>query len=152
MATPPATPSHLDADAEPTVRTIDGSEAPDTHVGWARLWAVSHPRTRPMLRSGAWYPVVASEAPAEVVLRVRHRDVRVPPQYVEVRVERPARFTVVCRSRIERNPATGTTRDLGSRYAVCPASGHRIRLTGKPTNLECPGCGYRGEIAWGETG
>jgi hypothetical protein len=105
-----------------------------------------------MLRSGAWYPVVADSASPDVVLAVRHRTVKLPAQLVEVRRERPHRFTVVVRSRLEVNPAAGTRRDLGARYAVCPASGHRIRLRGRPGRIECPGCGYRGEIAWDETG
>jgi hypothetical protein len=105
-----------------------------------------------MLRSGAWYPVVGPDLGSEVLLTVRHRTVRLPARLVEVRSERPRRFTVVFRSRVEDNPASGTGKDLGVRYAVCPASGHRIQLRGRPARLECPGCGYRGDIAWDETG
>lgn len=146
----PPLPTPAD-EPELSLQTVPGADAP-RHVAWARLWAIAHPRTRPMLRSGAWYPVVASEAEAEVVLQVRHREVRLPTHYVELRKERPREFTIVCRGRGERNPATGTKRDLGVRYAVCPASGHRIRLRGRPLRVECPGCGYRGDVAWHETG
>jgi hypothetical protein len=137
---------------EPVIQLKPGTENAPAPTGWARLWAIAHPRTRPMLRSGAWYPVVSDAEAPEVVLTVRHRDVRLSAQLVEVRKDRPGRFTVVSRSRGEMNPAAGTRGDLGSRYAVCPASGHRIRLRGRPTKLECPGCGYRGEIGWDETG
>jgi hypothetical protein len=139
-------------ESEPDIRLATRPDLPSHTGAWARLWAIAHPRTRPMLRSGAWYPVVGDGPPSEVLLAVRHRTVRLPAQLVEVRRERPRQFTVVIRSRVEQNPASGTRRDVGIRYAVCPASGHRIRLRGRPARLECPGCGYRGEIAWDETG
>jgi hypothetical protein len=139
-------------ESEPILQTVPGADSVPPLVGWARLWAEARPRTRPMLRSGAWYPVVSDGGSSGVVLKVRHRDVRLPAELVEVRKERPRHFTVVFRGRTEGNPAAGTGRDLGTCYAVCPASGHRIRLPGRPVQVECPGCGYRGEIAWTETG
>lgn len=119
---------------------------------WARVWPVAKLDTRPHLRSGAWYPVVSRGPDRDVVLEVRHHDVPVPQHLVEIRDERPARFTVVYRGRRARNPALGTDKDLGRVYAVCPASGHRLPLRGSPSHMECPRCGYRGPIAWGETG
>ena len=140
-------------DPEPEIRLSTQPQLLSHTGAWARLWAVAHPRTRPMLRSGAWYPVVGEDSQSEVLLAVRHRTVRLPAHLVELRRgERPRKFTVVVRSLVEENPASGTGRDLGARYAVCPASGHRIRLRGRPARTECPGCGYRGEIGWGETG
>lgn len=149
----PRFPSQLAPDHEPAVDLRAASGTLEHPVAWARLWAIANPpRTRPMLRTGAWYPVVATDPTAEVVVSVRHREVRLPARLFEMRKDRPRRFTVVCRSKHERNPARGTRRDLGHKYAVCPASGHRIPLRGMPTVLECPGCAYRGEIAWHETG
>jgi hypothetical protein len=145
-------PPYPTDEIEPVLQTVSGADTASALSGWARLWAIAHPRTRPMLRSGAWYPVVSDSGSPEVILKVRHRDVRLPVQLVEVRKDRPRKFTVVFRSQVEGNPAAGTRRDLGRRYAVCPASGHRIRLRGRPAKVECPGCGYRGEIAWDETG
>jgi hypothetical protein len=139
-------------DPEPVIQIIPGSEHCTAHTAWARLWAIAHPRTRPMLRSGAWYPVIGDAGADPLLVKVRYRDVRLSAQLVEVRKDRPGRFTVVSRSRGDPNPAAGMRTDLGSRYAVCPASGHRIRLRGRPARLECPGCGYRGEIGWDETG
>lgn len=121
-------------------------------LAWARPWAVARPLTSPMLRSGAWYPVIESDPSGIVSLEVQHHTVTVPARLLEVRRERPGCFTVVYRGRRERNPASGTRRDVGRRYAVCPASGHRILLEGQPDILECPRCGYRGRVAWGETG
>jgi hypothetical protein len=152
MPSDPILPDLPRDEPEPVIQMIPGTQDPPGVTAWARLWAIAHPRTRPMLRSGAWYPVVSDTASSELVLKVRHRDVRLSAQLVEVRKNRPGRFTVVSRSRGENNPAAGTRGDLGSRYAVCPASGHRIRLRGQPAKLECPGCGYRGEIGWDETG
>jgi hypothetical protein len=137
-------------DPEPVISVRAGSAEQQHSLGWARLWAVARPRTRPMLRSGAWYPVVARGD--EVVLEVRHRQVKLSKHLVELRDDRPRQFTVVCRARDEENPARGTRRDLGHKYAVCPASGHRIPVKGHPPFLECPGCGYRAEVAWHETG
>jgi hypothetical protein len=143
------------SDPEPIINTTGRSATPLQIVAWARLWAVAHPHTRPMLRSGAWYPVLnlgPDQRERDALLEVRHSEVAVPVSFLEVRTQRPRSFTVVYRSRTERNPAEGTRKDLGNKYAVCPASGHRIRLQGEPLFLECPGCGYRGEVAWNETG
>ena len=138
------------ADPEPVIRVRQGIADQQHPLGWARLWAVARPHTRPMLRTGAWYPVVAQGE--DVVLEVQHREVRVSKHLVELRDDRPRKFTVVCRARDEKNPARGTRRDLGHKYAVCPASGHRIPVKGEPSHLQCPGCGYRAEVAWTETG
>jgi hypothetical protein len=139
------------ADPEPIISVRDGITEQHA-IGWARLWAVARPYTRPMLRSGAWYPVLARGEASEVVLEVRHRQVKLSKHLVELREDRPRKFTVVCRGRDEKNPARGTRRDLGHKYVVCPASGHRILVKGEPSLLQCPGCGYRGEVAWYETG
>jgi hypothetical protein len=95
---------------------------------------------------------VGSGPDDSLLLVLRNRTVRVPAWLLEVRHERPNKFTVVRLPRGNGNAAGGTTKDLGRMYAVCPASGHRIRLFGEPSQLECPGCGYRGEVAWLETG
>jgi hypothetical protein len=129
---------------------------PTTHprpVAWARPWSITAPFARKVLRAGAWYPVIEdNRSDGSVILVMRNRNVRVPTRLVEVRRERPAKFTVVYRGPKETNPAAGTRRDLGRMYGVCPASGHRVRLHGSETRVECLGCGYRGEIAWHETG
>jgi len=122
-------------------------------VAWARPWAITAPLARKAMRAGAWYPVLEADRPdGSLILMLRHRAVRVPSNLVELRRDRPHRFTVVRRGRQEGNPAAGTRRDLGRTYGVCPASGHRVRLHGLETSVECPGCGYRGEVAWHETG
>jgi hypothetical protein len=137
-------------DPEPVISVRQGAAEEQHVLGWARLWAVARPNTRPMLRSGAWYPVIAQGE--ELVLEVRHRPVTLPKHLVELREDRPRKFTVVYRGRSEKNPARGTRRDLGHKYAVCPASGHRILISGEPSHVQCPGCGYQGEVAWHETG
>ena len=104
----------------------------------------------PMLRQGAWYPVVSNGA-TRTVLEVSGRRVAVPSDLVEIRPKRPDRFTVVYRPRDSGNPARGTRSDLGRMYAVCPACGSRVRLVGHPRETKCP-CSFRGEIAWWETG
>jgi len=121
-------------------------------VAWARPWAAISLPARKTLRAGAWYPVLEARNDGSTILVVRHRSVRVPSRLLEIRPKRSEAFSVVHTRRHDSNPAAGTRRDRGPTYAVCPASGHRIRLMGQPPRLECPGCGYRGEIAWDETG
>ena len=121
-------------------------------VGWARIWAAAPPlNANPMLRQGVWYPVV-STGDKRAVVEVRGRRLAVPNEVLEIRDRRPDRFTVVYRPANSANPARGTRADLGRVYAVCPVSGTRVRLIGRPRETKCPACGHRGEIAWWETG
>jgi hypothetical protein len=137
-----------------TSPSLDGLPGnPPRPIAWARPWSITAPLARKALRAGAWYPVVEHRRiDGVVVLVMRHRNVRVPARLLELRRDRPHRFTVVYMTPRDPNPASGTVRDLGRKYAVCPASGHRIRLEGEPSHLDCPGCGYRGEVGWHETG
>lgn len=119
---------------------------------WARFWAVARPKNGSMIRRGAWYPVKDDHELVKIVLDVRGHSVAVPRRLVELRHNRPDRFTVVCRARDEFNPAAGTASDLGHVYAVCPISASRVRLFGEPMVIQCPDCGHKGEVAWWETG
>ncbi|MBI1723317.1 MAG: hypothetical protein HYR48_05355 [Gemmatimonadetes bacterium] len=105
-----------------------------------------------MMRAGAWYPVVADNGEARVVLRIGERRVAVPRRLLEFRDSRPIRFTVVNRTPDDPNPARGTPADLGRTYGVCPACGSRLALYGAPPVATCRACGHRGEVAWWETG
>jgi hypothetical protein len=118
--------------------------------GWARVWPAAKIDGKP-LRRGAWYRIV-SAGRSKVVLEVRNTRYALPHDAVEVRRTRPDRFTVVYRPLNAPNPHEGTKKDLGRMYAVCPESGTRIKLFGRPDELLCPVCGHRGEIAWWETG
>jgi hypothetical protein len=119
---------------------------------WARVWVAAPPLDAdPMPRQGAWYPVINAGA-TRVVLDVNGRRVAVPTDLLEIRDRRPERFTVVYRPMYSANPAFGTRDDLGRVYAVCPVSGTRVRLIGRPRETKCSACGFRGEIAWWETG
>ncbi len=120
-------------------------------MGWARVWATARPVTSPMLRQGAWYPVVSSGA-TRAVLEVHGRAVALPHRLLEIREHRPERFTVVYRPRGEPNPAQGSAGDVGRVYTVCPSSASRVRLRGRPEEIRCPTCGHRGSVAWWETG
>jgi hypothetical protein len=119
--------------------------------GWARVWAVAKPDTDPKLRQGAWYPVVAAHR-NHVALQVHGRRVTLRPGLVEIRRTRPRRITVVYRPRGSTNPASGTDADVGTIYGVCPKSADRLELFENASVAECPRCGYRGEVAWWETG
>jgi hypothetical protein len=118
-------------------------------IGWARLWAVAN---APLLRSGAWYPVVSTSGSRFVVLQVPGGNLRIPRHLIELRNDRPSRFTVVYRAPEAANPVEGTSADLGRRYAVCPSCGSRAKLVGEPIWVLCPGCETRGLVAWWETG
>jgi len=87
-----------------------------------------------------------------VVVQVKDRRVAVPKRLLEIRAKQPTRFTVVYLARNQPNPAEGTARYLGRKYAVCPVCGVRVRLGGEPERLQCAECGHTGEVAWWETG
>ncbi len=129
---------------------LRGESEPMTRTQrWARLWAIA---AAPNLRSGAWYPVQQDNQQRTIDLEVAGASVRVPRALVEIRNDRPHRFTVVYRPTESQNPAEGAEADVGTRYAVCPYSGSRIKLSGRPDYVECRECGYRGIVAWWETG
>jgi hypothetical protein len=120
--------------------------------GWARLYPTARPFTIPRLRQGVWYPVVDPALGERVVVQVKDRRVAVPRKALEIRDKRPTRFTVVVLAKNVPNPAEGTARFLGRKYAVCPICGVRVRLGGEPEQVQCPDCGHRGEVAYWETG
>jgi hypothetical protein len=74
----------------------------------------------------------------------KYAKVYVGVHQVEVRRDRPDRFTVVQLSKKEVNPAQGTGRNLGRTYAVCPSCCCRVRLAGRQVMLRCPHCDHRG--------
>lgn len=121
-------------------------------IAWARLSPVAKPAAAPTLRAGAWYPVVAEDGQAQVELLVGGERVTLPRRVLEVRKQRPARFTVVSRMAGDPNPVRGTPADLGPVYAVCPGCMGRVALYGAPPATTCPKCGHRGEVAWWEGG
>lgn len=131
--------------------SIPVREAMSKSAAWARLWAIARPKTNPMLRQGAWYPVV-DRGPRFVMVDVRRRYVMLPQSLVEIRSERPAQFTVVYRAAGDSNPARGTASDLGRRYAVCPVCGRRVRVAARAERTHCGNCGHQGIVAWWETG
>jgi hypothetical protein len=128
-------------------------QLPAKPQAWARPWAVTALMARKALRLGAWYPVIDDDRPnGHVTLVIRNRNVRVPARLLEVQKMRPHRFTVVRLGSGDPNPHAGSRRDLGRMYAVCPASGHRVRVGLGQLQAVCAGCGYRGEVGWNETG
>jgi len=128
---------------------MDDAEAPRA-IGWARPWAIAKPFARPSPRAGAWYPVVAEADHARVVLEIRGKRVAVQRHLVEIRDNRPDKFTVVNRPKTD--PGAGATGDLGHSYAVCPSCNARVPLWGEPQVLTCGTCRHKGEVAYWETG
>jgi len=122
----------------------------EPHAKWARIRAPG----ATVLRRGAWYPVLLTGYSNRVVLDAGSREVALHRDLVDLRADRPARFSVVARTETDRNPVRGTPQDVGLTYAVCPISGTRIRLsragTGshRPDTIECPDCGFRGPADW----
>lgn len=106
-----------------------------------------------VLRRGAWYPVLLAGFADRVVLDAGDREVALHRELVDLRADRPARFSIVERSDVDRNPVQGTSQDVGLTYAVCPISATRIRLAPVATGpgvdtIECPQCGFRGPADW----
>ncbi|HEX9582492.1 MAG TPA: hypothetical protein VF970_15415 [Gemmatimonadales bacterium] len=118
---------------------------------WARLYPTARPFTRPMLRHGAWYPVV-DDLEQRVVVVVKERRVAVPRHLLEFRERRPALFTVVYRPKDTTETTYGQPGNLGRIYAVCPECGSRQAVFGEPRDIMCARCQHRGEVAWWETG
>src|SRR5437763_19383 len=77
-------------------------------VGCARVWVAAPPFVSdPMLRQGAWYPVVSTGA-TRTAVEIRGRRVAVPIALVEVGPRRPHRLTVGELPRDNANPAPAT--------------------------------------------
>lgn len=115
-------------------------------VGWARVLAAVRPPHSRSLRAGTWYPVVRNELPDRVSVVVGPHLVEVPRRVVEVRPQRPDRFSVVYDA-----PAISREAEakLGKRYGVCPECRTRFPLTSTATPyVRCPECGYWGEVGW----
>ncbi|MFI5207381.1 MAG: hypothetical protein ACHQX4_05100 [Gemmatimonadales bacterium] len=119
-------------------------------IGWARPWAIARPFARPSPRAGAWYPVVAEADQDRVVLEIRGKRVAVQKHLVEIRENRPDKFTVVNRPKADQDAGEGGR--LGRRYAVCPSCNARVPLWGEPPALTCGTCQHTGEVAYWETG
>jgi len=122
-------------------------------LGWARIWvAAKREAGWDKLRQGAWYPVLSTGA-TRTVLDISGQAVALPKDSLEVRPTLPTRFTVVYRGVEDKNPARGTTSDLGRMYAVCPACASRLKLGPvPPLSVLCRTCGHEDMVAWWETG
>ena len=120
-------------------------------LGWGRVFAAARLSLAPGTRQGAWYRIV-SEGRSRVVLEVNGKCVDMAKAAVEVRPQRPDKFTVVYRSSGEHRPPIPKGTDPGRVYAVCPDCARRTRLFGEPQTLRCPVCHHEGVIAWWETG
>jgi hypothetical protein len=120
-------------------------------LGWGRVFAAARLTQAPETRQGAWYRVV-SEGRSRIVLEVNGKAVDLAKAAVEVRPQRPDKFTVVYRSASEDRPPIPKSADPGRVYAVCPECSQRTRLYGEPQTLRCPICRHEGVIAWWETG
>ena len=141
-------------------KPLDRTKAPDKprllekskpSLGWGRVFAAARLSQGPETRRGAWYPVV-SEGRSRIVLEVNGKHVDLAKTAVEVRPNRPDKFTVVYRSANDKAPPVEKGADPGRVYAVCPECAKRTRLFGEPQTLQCPACRHEGVIAWWETG
>ena len=120
-------------------------------LGWARVTPLIQRSER--LRRGAWYRVIDDAASTQnVVLDVdmdgAPRPVKVPRTRLRIRRHRPERLSVVELSSNDPNPARGTSGFLGSIYAVCPKTGSRLRLWGRPDRVVCSSCREIHSVAW----
>ena len=122
-------------------------------TAFARIWvAAKRESDWDKVRQGAWYPVLRS-GESRVVLDVSGRPITLPVEALEIRDQKPKRFTVVYRLRTERSPVKGTSADVGRVYAVCPNCSTRLKLPPvPPLTGACSKCGHEDAIAWWETG
>ncbi len=119
--------------------------------GWARPYRAIRPNYSKNLRHGTWYPVIRDDLPDRVTIRIGEKNVDVPRRLVEIRTQAPTTFSVVMRISTTTTRSSGTARELGRHYVVCPKCGHRAALMGRPDTKQCPECGHSGEIAWWES-
>ena len=116
-------------------------------VAWAQVLAGYWPPVSRNLRHGAWYPVVSDKREDRVALFLYGTEVEVPRRILDVRPRRPKHFSIV--HRVGHRPDESRKKyDIGSRYLVCPACGHRSALRGRPSKHACDLCGHQGEIGW----
>lgn len=108
-------------------------------------WARVQPDLNYRLRRGAWYQVVRFNL-VEAVLEVNQQPAAVPLEVLEIRTERPQRWTVVALPR----DAVDIPFSWGSRYVVCPNCSTRAPITREVPALRCPSCSGVFEIAWSE--
>jgi len=109
---------------------------------WARLCT----NAGSVLRRGAWYRVL-SVAHDEVSLSVNARPVVTPRESVELRGQRPHRWTVIRQpTRVIRVPET-----FLDGYLVCPRCRNRVPLPDRGAlSVRCPCCNVLSEVAWDE--
>jgi hypothetical protein len=109
---------------------------------WARL----RTDAGSMLRRGAWYRVL-SVTHDEVSLSVNARPVVTPRASVELRGERPRRWTVIRQpTYLIRVPET-----FLDGYLVCPRCRNRVPLPDRSAlSVRCPCCNVLSEVAWDE--
>ena len=120
-------------------------------AGWARVWATIRPPQSRNLRAGAWYQVVKADRADRVTLNVYGRMVDVPRRILEIRPDRPDRFSVVHRVGYRPpSPQRRSLHKLGRYYGVCPRCSWRFALYARPERARCPECGHDGEVAWWE--
>ena len=116
----------------------------DRKLCWGRVRAPG----AAVLRRGAWYPVVSTNLPNRVVLDAGRREIALHKELVDLRPDRPARFSIVNKTDTDRNPAAGTPSDIGLEYAVCPVCRERIAMAVHDPTLECTACYFRGPVDW----
>lgn len=110
-----------------------------------QYWARVRARTSSPLRRGAWYRV-AELGPADVLLEVNHRMLRVPRAMMQVLPLRPPVWSVV-----PRPPGADLAPGrLGGHYAVCPRCCDRAPVRPGAVSMRCPGCGAAFAIAWSD--
>ena len=114
-------------------------------TAWARVLAAVRPPHSRNLRQGTWYPVVHDQRQDRVSVVVGTTVVEVPRRVLEIRRQRPDRFSVVYDAT---SMAAHAGVELGQRYGVCPECRHRFPLAGSLPIVQCPHCGHRGEVGW----
>lgn len=114
--------------------------------GWARcLDSVAD-----ILRRGAWYPIL-EETDEHVVLEVNQRPVRMSRVDLQVRQSPPDSWSIVVRTGVMRPTLGGSREPVTQTYAVCPSCNERQEFSGKPTELQCAGCGRTAVVDWSVT-
>jgi hypothetical protein len=100
------------------------------------------------LRRGAWYPVVGDSDNSLVILDVNKSNRPANRATLEIREERPDRWSVVRREPGQEAAQRASDASLGPVYAVCPRCRERVMLAGREEEYTCPGCGSDYPVDW----
>jgi hypothetical protein len=114
-----------------------------------RTWARAKGAGAHRLRRGAWYLVVNDTQPNVVIVNVLEDNVPVPRSMLDIRLERPRKWSLVEWQESQRGARRASEENMGFKYLVCPACSVRANLTlDGDGEVTCAHCSGRFPVDW----